>query len=170
MPRTKDNRKASDAAYRERNREKIRQGQKAYYQQNKEKWRAYQAENSEKIAAYQAEWREQNWEEKQTSDAAYYQKNKETIAVKQVEYQRVYRTTPAGKKSSRVGSWKSIGIIPDPLTWDELYDKYISEALCADCECELEEGLGSTARNLDHDHETGLVRDVVCHGCNVRRA
>ena len=70
MPRDKESRKASDAAYRERNREKIRQGQKAYYQQNKEKWRAYQAENSEETAAYQAEWREQNWEEKQTSDAA----------------------------------------------------------------------------------------------------
>ena len=122
---------------------KDKEKQKAYA-------KAYYSEHKEERAAYKKVYDEVN-EEKRKATAAAYSK------------------TPARKKSYRLYHWRRMGIIPDPLTWDELYDNYLSTTLCADCDCELESGCGARGRTLDHDHETGLVRDVVCRGCNVRR-
>ena len=36
---------------------------------------------------------------------------------------------------------------------------------CSHCDKEFK---NSRDRNLDHDHETGLFRAIVCHRCNVR--
>ena len=97
--------------------------------------------------------------------AALYQANKEEMLAKVKAYQQ----TPAGKKSNRIKNWKQNGIDPGHLTWDEVYDIFISTEECEECGVGLVEGKKGNSRCLDHDHSTGEIRSVLCFGCNVRR-
>lgn len=91
-------------------------------------------------------------------------KNKE----KRAEYLKIYEQTPKGKKRRRLGDWKRCGVICDDF--DELYEKYINTNNCELCEVELTEDKRNTTTTkcLDHDHDTGLFRNVVCLSCNQK--
>ena len=79
-----------------------------------------------------------------------------------------YKQTEAGKKSGRITNWKKRGVKNDDF--ESLYEVYINTKFCEECNVELVEGnFGNNRRCLDHDHETGLFRNVVCHLCNCRR-
>ena len=115
-----------------------------------EKQRQWYLKNKEKRKAYHKEYRE---------------KNKDKIK----EYHKEYRQTPAGKKTYRITNWKQSGVMCDD--WDALYQKYLDTHLCELCSCPLTEDTisTSTTRCLDHCHDSGLFRNVLCWGCNVRR-
>ncbi len=94
----------------------------------------------------------------------YREKNKEQIK----EQRKEHYQTEVGKKVNRVSKWKQIGVINDD--YNALYDKYINCKNCEQCNIELQEGnFGANKRVLDHDHQTGEFRNVLCHLCNVRR-
>jgi len=58
--------------------------------------------------------------------------------------------------------WKRRGLIYD--NYDELYDVYINTMECQHCKTEFTK---NNWRCLDHNHETGLFRKIVCHKCNA---
>jgi len=68
--------------------------------------------------------------------------------------------------------WKYRGIKLRPNEdWESVYLFYITCEECENCGVELTHGKPrkSTTRCLDHDHETGFIRDVICHSCNIKR-
>ena len=82
--------------------------------------------------------------------------------------QKLYKKTPTGKKNNTIADWKIKGIISD--NYSNIYDRYINTFFCDNCEQELIGGRGlSNHRHLDHNHETGLFRNVLCGSCNILR-
>ena len=94
--------------------------------------------------------------------------NKEKIKEYKKEYSKEYNKTENRKKSNRVNTWKQTGVISD--NFDKLYNKYINTNNCDNCDVELIHGnFGNNKKVLDHDHETGQFRNILCCGCNLRR-
>ena len=121
-------------------------------------------------------------EETQESDKLYYDKNKEKIKEKKKEFYKknkeyteqyyqdnkekikIWKNTPQGKKSSYIATWKKIGVKHDDFS--SLYEYYIN---CKNCEECGKEDIKGRNKHLDHDHTTGLFRNVLCNSCNIRR-
>ena len=63
-------------------------------------------------------------------------------------------------------SWKIKGMIFTPDEFEEIYKKYIHAT-----NCELCNALFPNTRNrqLDHCHETGKIRNIVCIKCNAQK-
>ena len=88
---------------------------------------------------------------------------------KRKEYNKQYYQSPAGKKIYRICDWKKRGVIHQ--NFDELYEKFINTEYCDLCSVKLtiDRYNTSTTRCLDHCHETGEFRNVLCNSCNVKR-
>mgnify|MGYP003653588059 CR=1 FL=1 len=136
-------------AYLERTKAKRAEKKREYRQNNKEdiaeKRREYDQNNKEKNAEYQREYKENN---------------KEQIAEYQREYHKIFNQTPAGKKAWIMSNWRRRGVVN---VNDEMYERYLNTTKC---ECCLKEFSCSTDRCLDHNHETGEFRWVICRSCN----
>lgn len=77
------------------------------------------------------------------------------------QYQRQRYHTATGKESSRKSLFKyRCGITIDE--YNTMFDQ--PRGLCAICGCRLGEGQQTS---VDHDHDTGKVRALLCHLCNV---
>jgi hypothetical protein len=61
-------------------------------------------------------------------------------------------------------SWRKIGLKTD--NFDEIYNKYIYATHCDLCGKEF---MKSINRNMDHCHNTGEFRNIVCRKCNGRK-
>jgi hypothetical protein len=115
-------------------------------EKRKQRSREYHMENRDKI-------RERNKQ--------HYQKNKDKI--------KEYHQTPQGIKSCRITNWKKRGVVCDDF--DAMYDHYTKTAFCDICRCELsiKKERSSNTKCLDHCHDTGLFRNILCLSCNVKR-
>jgi hypothetical protein len=60
--------------------------------------------------------------------------------------------------------WKSRGV--DITNFDFWYNKYIYATECELCKTKF---LKKHHRCLDHNHETGKIRNIVCQKCNCRK-
>jgi hypothetical protein len=92
----------------------------------------------------------------------YYQANKEKIKAEKKQYMKNFSNTVEGKKTLIIRNWKNWGVkYPD---FDLLYETYINTNNCNVCKKEFKI---SKDRCLDHDHESGLFRQILCHSCNT---
>ena len=126
---------------------------------DKEYYKKWREANKEKIKEHNKKYKEKNKEKTKE----YTDKNKE----KKKEYDKVYYKTEAGKKLHRIQNWKSRGVISDD--YNSLYEYYLNCKNCEECNVELVECKKSNSRCLDHNHKTGLFRNVLCNSCNVKR-
>ena len=97
----------------------------------------------------------------------YRENNKELIK----EYNKKRRITTDIKKIETISKWKQRGVIEtDYYTYDELYEAYLYHPDCEECGVTLTTGKRcSTSKCLDHDHTTGIFRNILCNSCNVKR-
>ena len=72
-----------------------------------------------------------------------------------------YKNDP---KKHRKSQWKKSGLNMD--NFEQIYTKYISTTHCELCNIEFKK---TTERRMDHDHETGEFRNIVCGKCNANR-
>ena len=108
--------------------------------------------------AYYERTKERDKEKRKAQNKARYQKNKEKIKAQN----KAYRKTPSGIKSEIVSNWKRRGVTGD---LSKIYDeRYLH---CTHCESCNKEYSSTRDRCLDHDHETGLFRQVLCQNCNA---
>mgnify|MGYP003658359712 CR=1 FL=1 len=76
-----------------------------------------------------------------------------------------YKDKELQKRCKTISCWKKRGInILDREHGYEVYKKYKETANCELCGILLGE-----KRDLDHNHETGEIRNIVCHKCNLWR-
>ena len=65
------------------------------------------------------------------------------------------------QKYNSIKTWKNSGLIYDD--YDDLFEVYRKTLNCQHCNKEFK---NKTERCMDHNHETGLFRKIVCRRCN----
>ena len=122
-----------------------------------EKKKAYMERSKARRAEVSRIWKEKN-KEHCTEYKKQYRKDNLTHCK---EYSKQYHQTPEGRKARIMSHWRQAGV---KNVTDEMYNNYIATT---HCECCLKAFSSSRDRCLDHDHETGEFRWVICHACNV---
>jgi len=71
-------------------------------------------------------------------------------------------------KYNTIYNWKRYGLIcREGETYDDIFNKVHNTANCELCNVLLTSGRGKNGRCMDHDHDTGYFRKVLCRKCNV---
>ena len=68
-------------------------------------------------------------------------------------------------KNVKKSDWKKRGLIMD--NFEEIYDKYIRATHCELCNKQFTK---TRDRQMEHNHETGEFRNIVCNRCNTLKA
>ena len=106
----------------------------------------------------------------------YYEKNKEKLKEyhennrgKRIKQMKEYNQTEYAIKSRKISKWKKRGLICD--NYEQLYNHYCKTAYCDYCKVKLtiDKKNTSTTKCMDHCHETGLFRNILCLSCNNKR-
>jgi gas vesicle protein len=138
----------------EKSRESRRKSSKKYNLENKEKvnaaYKIYRSNNKEKISERSKKWREENKEEIRSKASEHYKNNKDH-----------YREKSRNKHLINV-----FGI--DYIQYMEMLDKQNGVcAICGNPEVVIEKRTGKIkALAVDHDHNTGKIRGLLCYCCN----
>jgi hypothetical protein len=126
--------------------DKIKASKKAYRESHKDEMKAYRESHKDEIKA---------------SKKAYRESHKDEIKSYQKAYDEYRNKTPSHKKTMKICSWKSYGLIHND--YNKLYESYLQSTHCNICKSEYKD---SSDRCMDHDHKTGLFRQFLCQPCN----
>ena len=116
-------------------------------QRKKENNEQYYQKNKEKIREYKRIWTNE-----------YYKENKDVCNERNKNWRN---NTYNGRKYNAVYNWKRYGVIHDDF--DKLYELYINTTECNVCNKTFKK---SNDKCLDHDHESGQFRQILCQSCN----
>ena len=108
---------------------------------------------------YKKEYNKQYYQKNKEYMKLYYQHNKE-------KFQEYRKNNPEYRKKESINNWKRYGVISEDQ--NILYNYYLSIDECQNCGKELNQDV-STKRCLDHDHNTGQFRQILCNVCNIMR-
>jgi len=133
----------------------------------KEYKRQYYLKNKKKISEKNKDYRDNNKDSIKEYQKEYQINNSEKLKEYRQEYQKEYYGTEQYWKTHRISNWKQIGVIHS--NYDELYEKYINTENCELCNCKLTYDTPSTktTKCLDHNHDTGEFRYILCWNCNI---
>jgi hypothetical protein len=128
--------------YRLKNREKRKEYSKEYYLKNNEYFKEYYLKNKEKIKEYDKEYR---------------LKNKEKLK----EYLRDWHQKPENIERNKNYKLKKTY----NLTLEQFNDKLNNQNnKCSICYRTFDEKINKA--QVDHNHQTGKIRDLLCFFCN----
>tara|TARA_R110000803_G_scaffold38352_1_gene82853 strand:+ start:213 stop:602 length:390 start_codon:yes stop_codon:yes gene_type:complete len=80
--------------------------------------------------------------------------------------QQKYEKTDKGKKARTKTSWKRQGL--DMSNFEEIYELYLDTTNCQKCNILFINDGGGSKKCMDHCHDTGMFRNVICSRCNNR--
>jgi hypothetical protein len=135
---------------------------------NPEDAKAYREANKARIAARKKVWYERNKEAQRARSAQYRLDNPERAAAATAAWREA--NPEAYRRAYTIRNWRAKGVVSDDF--GALYNRYVTTEACEDCGVTLtaQKGDGQgTFRVLDHCHDTGETRGIVCSGCNNRR-
>lgn len=170
---TNEEKNQYDKEYRIKNKEKVSKQQKKWYDNNKKKKkeynRKYRIKNKEKIKQHQQQY---NLDNKEKSEE-YYEENKEKILARSKQYYednkekilesgKIYRANNKDKIKRRGWSYnlKQYGI-----TEEEYYIIFNNQNGCCKI-CKTHQNKLKSSLHIDHNHNTGKVRGLLCGKCN----
>jgi hypothetical protein len=132
--------KGKEYYLREESKEKRKLSSQLYYENNKES-----------IDEYRKKWREEHREYKKEYDIIYRQKNKERI----ISDKKLWHKSDNGKNYRLV---KNFGITLEE--YNKMFDE--QKGLCYICS-----EADTVKLAVDHNHNTGAIRRLLCKKCNV---
>ena len=150
----KERKRIAAKKYREKNKEKKRIADKQYREKNKEKLKTYfknnYQENKEYYDKKAIEWNKNNKERRKEIVAKNKEKNPHIVFK---------------------AKWKYRGVIwKDNEEYMNIWERYISTTNCDFCNIKFDNNKSTlTLKCLDHCHDTGKFRNIICSRCNLRR-
>tara|TARA_R110000772_G_C12932936_1_gene399962 strand:+ start:90 stop:425 length:336 start_codon:yes stop_codon:yes gene_type:complete len=100
-----------------------------------------------------------------------YNKNRRVITQGYIDYKKEYQGTYNCNKADSISRWKRRGVKETKqYTYEELFETYYNWGYCELCDVKLTTGKRTPqSKCLDHDHETGEFRMILCHICNCKK-
>lgn len=169
MTESKEWKKAYNKAYYEANKEREKKRKLEYYHQNKDKI------DREKKAAYHKQWREQNQEHLRIRREAYNDRRnylrRLRYATNEVHREKVKRQARQSNKRNRTAKKNGRLRLEFGITLED-YNRILEKqgggcAICGATRTGVKEpGKAEHSLYVDHNHETGEVRGILCSRCN----
>ncbi len=124
------------------------------------------AKDKEKQKEYNKKYYQENLEKERLRCKKYYEENKEKERLRKKNYKE--KNPEKVHMTSMITLWKIRGVKDND--YEILYYIYMSTEFCWHCGCKLTTGkpMTSTTKCLDHCHITGLFRAILCCGCNSK--
>ena len=124
-------------------------------------------DKKEYMKEYNKEYNKKNKEKEAKRKKEYRDSHKEEIKKYNASKWLTFKDTEERYIHQSISAWKFMGIkLKDNEDWLSIYYYYKSLDNCEVCERKFK---SSKDRQLDHDHQTGYIRDIVCNSCNQKR-